>query len=75
MNSASTGPYKGAALSGLIALAIGEGITWIIGFASNAPTETRVWAMHAVGWASFFAGFFSYLGGRKDEAKQPASPE
>lgn len=48
--------YKGEAISGLVSLVIGLVATYAVSFA--VPTSDLQWALYAVGFASFFSGFF-----------------
>jgi hypothetical protein len=51
------GDFKEEAVSGVISLAIGVSATYAVSYL--LPTQNLQWALTAVGFASFFSGFFS----------------
>jgi hypothetical protein len=50
--------FKGELISGTVSLTIALVVTY--GVSLVYPTEDLRWALTAVGFASFFAGFFSH---------------
>mgnify|MGYP000962192148 CR=1 FL=1 len=59
-----------AILSGTIAVPCGLGFTLLISLI--IPTTNLLWALIAVGFASFFAAFGGYLGAKaEDREKKP----
>jgi len=55
--------YEGELKSGLISLVIALAVTY--GVSLVYPTQDLQWALTAVGFASFFSGFFSRYNGEK----------
>jgi hypothetical protein len=60
--------HSPAIISGLIGMAIGALVTFIIDI--FYPSGNIIWVLIAVGASSFFAGFFGYLGGFKKRHKR-----
>jgi hypothetical protein len=55
------GSISRALLSGIIGVAIGLVITYVVSLI--IPTENLTWSLIAVGFASFFAAFAGHLSG------------
>lgn len=54
----SVDDFKGELVSGFVSLVIALVVT--LGVSLVYPTDDLQWALTAVGFASFFAGFFSH---------------
>ncbi len=58
--------YQEELISGVVSTLIGVAVTY--GISMAIPTNELAWALTAVGFASFFSGFFgSYYSDKKQE--------